>query len=267
MATHREDPINPLMQEYIVGILSSLSDEQYRLLNDNEKLAVYKKGRILKFLKTSRLYTILSLLTKVGMEWGFYIIDKDFDLGKMEDIAKNSEKSNKIFEINKLMKRSRSFITNSKKFAELQSLIISASHGKETQWDRRFIEVSRRITKKLNVELDNYDILTDAKEFKATYDGYEICIDFFKNLPKLNSILSQYGLRISDFVILSQFAKEPDNFFEIKDLTSIVGNVKTHIKRLKTSDFISGEKSMQINTKGTVFYAKVIGQYLYNIDL
>jgi len=257
------------MQEYLCERLSSLTVEQYRLLSANERSLIYSKGKIISFVKKKGVFSILSILTKIGLNWGIYIIDKDFEVDQFKDLVEQKDFTSNITTINKSLHEKKSFITNSKFFAHLQNMIANASHGLEVIWDRRFIKISEKIKTKVKDEFDNYNILHPEVEFKKASEGTLLMVELMGNLPNISSHCRQHGLTVADFMLLCKMYQHSEKWYGYGDVQTMY-NLKyaNRLKVLANGDFVNEfQKKYNINTKGILFVGEIMSKLLDSVYL
>lgn len=261
------NPFNPLMQEYIFKKLTSLNSEQLRCLSAYESFNIFKNHKnLLKYIKSKNPFSLLSTLTKVGIKWGIYIVDKDFKMSEYESFKANKDFVNDSKKIRETMLASNSFLTNSKQFSIIESMLVNSYHGKDVVWDRRFVDISNRINRKLKTELDSYSILSNEGNYKQASEGSRILMSLFSNLPRLTLICKQNGININDFIILNNLAKEPNKYFTWDEIKGM--SVKSSTLNLVKYKFIDEyKKTYNISTKGIIFTSKITSTLLDSIEL
>ena len=263
------NPFNIFMQEYLCTRLSNLSSEQFRLLNSVEKSNILTKESIVKFVKKKSLFTILSVLTKVGVKWGIYIIDEDFNLDTYKQLVKNKDFASNHLAIKNAMKKSKSFITNSKYFAQLQNIIHNEGHGLEAVYERRFIEISENISSISRENFSSYNILHPEVEFKKASEGSLFMLDLFRNINSLKNKCIQRGITINDFILLCEYYYNSEKYYSAIEIVKVVGpRSERASKLLFKKGFLNYDNTLyNINTKGILLVGEIMADYLDKLYL
>jgi|694.fasta_scaffold00239_79 hypothetical protein len=263
------NPFNPFIQEYLCDRLSNLTKEQYRILSPSERNTIIKKGKIINFVKKKSIFSVLSVLTKIGVNWGIYIIDENFDLDAYKDIVDNKDFVSSNSDIKNVINSQKSFITNSKFFAQTQNLIHNSLHGLEAVFERRFIKISEIISKKIKDNFDSFTILHPEVEYKKASEGSLFILDLFRNLPKIKAILQNIGMTFDEFILLTEMYYNSEKYYTSHDIVSIVGaGFDKNIKNIVNNDYVfANNNQYNISTKGILIIGEIIGKYLENLYL
>lgn len=263
------EPFNPFIAEYLCQRLASLSPDEYKSLNDSERASIYRTGKIKKFVKQKSIFTILNVLTKIGINWGLYIIDKSFDLQKFVEIYDDKSFVQRSNGIMNALREQKSFITDSKQFSNILTMITNASHGKAALWDRRYIEFSEHVSKKTKDNFDNYDILNEEVEYKKTSEGTRMLLQLFGNLPKLSRECKRNGITLTQFCILCKLRVYPDNYMSIDLISKDLGyNANKLVRELEEKSLINQTiKFYSINTSGILLTGRIFSDLLSNVTL
>jgi len=266
------NPINSVIQEYLVEKLCSLTPEQYRLLNEIEKKQLFTRGSVVTFVKKNQIFRTLSVLSKVGINWGIYIIDSDFDYDKYEQVVKNKEFLTSGTEIRKALQDKKAFITNNKFFIQIQNLLVNAYHGLDTIWDLRFIKMSKFVSRKTKNEFDSYSITSEEVEYKTATMGGMMMLDIFRNLSHLGSITKKHGLLPHEFIMLCEFYYNSAKYYTKKEVSEIqVGNDKkpfTTVSALEKKGFlIKDQKAFNISSNGCLVVGEIMSKFMSHLYL
>lgn len=263
------NPFNSLMQEYLCERLSNLTSEQLRLLNESERSQIYKKSKIINFVKKKNPFQVLSILTKINLNWGIYIIDESFDIDEFKDLVEDKGFAGNIKAIRNALQKNKSFITNSKFFAHLQNMIVNAYHGLDVIWNRRFIKISDKVRTKVKDEFDNYSILSPEVEFKGASDGASLMLDIFRNIPHISDYCKQRGLTFTDFILLCEMYYKSENWYGTAEVDNIMNpKYSKRIKFLYNAGYLHGfQNKYNINTKGILFVGEVMSTLLDRVYL
>lgn len=263
------NPFNPFIQEYLCDRLSNLSQEQYRTLSPSERNTIISKGKIVNFVKKKSIFSVLSVLTKIGINWGIYIVDEKFDLDAYKDIVDNKDFASSNAEIKKVISTQKSFITNSKFFAQTQNLIHNSLHGLEAVFERRFIKMSEIISKKIKDNFDSFTILHPEVEYKKASEGSLFMLDLFRNLPKIKVIAQSIGISFDEFILLTEMYYNSEKTYSQNDIANIMGlGFDKNIKNLSKNDYVLAHNNQyNISTKGILIIGEIIGKYLENLYL
>lgn len=269
MSNNNYNPFNSLIQEYLCSRLSNLTVEQYRLLSATERNLIYSKGKIISFVKKKGVFAVLSVLTKIGLNWGIYIIDNDFDADEFKELAEGKDFAGNMPTIKKALHEKKSFITNSKFFAHLQNMISNANHGLEVIWNRRFIKFSEKITSKVKDEFDNYSILHPEVEFKKASEGTLLMLEIMGSLPNITPHCRQHGLSMADFILLCKMYQFSEKWFDSGDVEKMYNSkYSKRLKVLSNGGYLNEyQKKYNITTKGVLFVGEIMNKVLDSVYL
>jgi len=171
--------------------------------------------------------------------------------------------------INNALREQKSFITDSKQFAHTSTMMTNAAHGKSALWDRRYIEFSEKISKKVKDNFDNYDILNDEMDYKKTSEGTRLLLQLFANLPKLSKSCKRNGITISQFCILCKLRIYADNYLSVDDISKDLGYpVNKIVHDLKERNYINvSSKFCNLNPSGILLTGRIFSEILDGIQL
>lgn len=263
------NPFNPFIQEYLCDRLGNLTQEQYRSLSPSERNTIISKGKIINFVKKKSIFSVLSVLTKIGVNWGIYIVDEKFNIDDYKDLVDNGDFASSKSEIKKVINTQKSFITNSKFFAQTQNLIHNSLHGLEAVFERRFIKISESISYKIKDNFDSFSIVHPEVEYKKASEGSLFMLDLFRNLPKLKGIAQNIGITSDDFILLTEMYYNSEKYYTINDIKVIMGvGYEKNLKNLAKNDYIfCHDKQYNISTKGILIVGEVMSKFLDNLYL
>lgn len=262
------NPFNIHLQEYLCDRLSGLSPDKFRLLNSFEKLCITGKTKVTNFVRNKSLFTVLSVLTKVGINWGIYIVDESFDIETYAGIVESGDYKKSTSAIGKAMKEQKSFITNSKQFALLQNTMSNACHGTTHIYEKRFIDVQEGVTINVKENFKSYNILHPEVQSKKATEGSRIVVDIMRNLPNLIRICNDYNITLSDFILLNEMYYFSDKYYTKNDIEQKLGQGYPRLTRKLTDIGYLYEFNGQFNitTNGILLVGELLGKYLQYIS-
>jgi len=263
------NPFNPFIQEYLCDRLGNLTQEQYRSLSPSERNTIISKGKIINFVKKKSIFSVLSVLTKIGVNWGIYIVDEKFNIDDYKELVDNGDFASSNGAIKKVINTQKSFITNSKFFAQTQNLIHNSLHGLEAVFERRFIKLSESISKKIKDNFDSFSIIHPEVEYKKASEGSLFMLDLFRNLPKLKGIAQNIGITSDDFILLTEMYYNSEKYYSLNDIKIIMGvGYEKNLKNLAKNDYVFyHDKQYNISTKGILIVGEVMSKFLDNLYL
>lgn len=265
----RYEPFNPFIQEYMCKRLASLTEEEYKMLSTNERYSIFKVGKIRKFVKSKSIFHILSILTKIGINWGIYIIDKNFDLQRFNEIYEDKSCVHKLPAIKDALNEQKSFITDSQQFSEIMTLMTNSTHSNIANWDRRFIDFSEKISTKVKDTFDNFSLLTEEVDYKKASDGSKLLLNLFGNMTNTSLIVKQKGITLTQFSILCNLRTSKKRFVPIEDINDIIGfNSKKLMKILVDKQLVTElNKTFNISTNGILLTGRIFSEILDNVEV
>ena len=262
------NPFNIHLLEYLCSRLSNIEPDKFRLLNTAERLAISTKSKLTNFVRKTNLFSVLSVLTKIGVNWGIYIIDEDFEIEKYPEIIKSGDYKVNIHSIGKTLKTQKSFLTSSKQFALLQNIMANSCHGDSNVYDNRFIKISSLVNKQTKEIFDSYNLMNPEVESRKATGGSLIMVSIMRNLPTLITACNDNNLTLQEFILLNEFYYKSDRYISKDEIENSFGKTYTKYTRKLTDMRLIFDmgNSYNISTNGIILIGDLMKRLLNCVD-